>query len=160
MQENVQFRGPVSKSGSSTVIIYVLIHLATLCSFTFQALVSYAKEMGLLLSKDNATKNPKGLQIIKHLIPVALLPPNKIEEGVQEVISLIKLNFESNEIILNAWMVYINEYIYPHWMESVTPEFFSVFGQIDRTNNHSESHNKICKTKITTKPTCHSFLCK
>lgn len=122
--------------------------------------MEYAKEMGLLLSKDNATKNPKGFEIIKYLIPVALLPPNKIEEGIQVVISLIKTNFEKNQTIFNAWMVYVNEYIYPHWMESVTPEFFSVFGQIDRTNNYSESHNKICKTKIPSKPSCHSFLCK
>lgn len=116
--------------------------------------------MGLLLAKDNATKNPKGLEIMKHLIPVALLPPHKIEEGVQEVVLLIKRNFENNETIFNAWMVYINDYIYPHWMETVTPDLFSVYGQIDRTNNFSESHNKICKTKIPTKPTCHSFLCE
>lgn len=55
-----------------------------------------SKEYRLCLRKDNAKLNPKGHEVIKKIILIALLPPDKITEAIEIIKTIAEKHFKDN----------------------------------------------------------------
>lgn len=124
-----------------------------------QALVRRAIADGLFYKYENAKKNPDGHYIIHLIINLALLPADRVWEGVEEVYATINRLYRHDKVNRNKWLNFMN-YFNRQWLKKITPEGFSTFGQIDRTNNYSESHNSVINFEVPKKPPCHKFIGK
>lgn len=127
-----------------------------------QSLVRKAKELGLCLHRDNATKNPEGHDVMTKLIKIALFKENLVEETVQVIEKLVEVRFsaKSCQVQLYGWRLYISDYIRGYWMDKVGPKDFVVYNQPDRTNNHAETNNNRTKSKLHTRPGTDTFSCE
>lgn len=128
----------------------------------FQAIVRKAKskDYQLFLRKDNKEKNPDGYEIIKKLLVVPLLPPEKISEAIIIIKNSIEKKFENDALKLKKWKKFMNFYFEKEWMQKVTPNVFSVYNLVDRTNNHLESYHRTLNYLLRTKPTTYNLLSK
>ena len=113
--------------------------------FKMQSLIEKGKKLKIITKKDNAILNPTGNRIIKRLILVALLPHDKVQEGLDYIRQLVNLHFYGDE----AWADYLNVYFQNFWINIITPNRFSVNKMKDRTNNFAESyHHELTLVKI------------
>lgn len=111
-------------------------------------------QVGLALKRNNKVNNPLGHKLIKKLIALALLPPSKIEEAL----CMIKRGFEAHYGRDNASVIEMFRYFGDYWMDIVTPEHFSVYDEIDRTNNFCEVLNSLQLRRMGFKPHIKTFL--
>ncbi|KAL7294978.1 hypothetical protein TKK_0011688 [Trichogramma kaykai] len=130
------------------------------CYFHFtQAIVRKAKSKEYrLYVRKNATQNPKGQEIIKKLIILPLLPPDKIPEGFEIIKNLTKTKFADESKLQKKWSKYLNYYFDKEWMKTVKPKTFSVYNSVDRTNNYLESYHRTLNENIRTKPSTFLFI--
>lgn len=112
--------------------------------------------------RQNKENNPDGHKVAKHLLQIPLLPPKKIREGVDFIKKLINELFNSPEKqkSLKAWLKFMNNYFEVQWMKTTTLERFSVYWEVDRTNNYSETNNSVINQDINSKPESYTFICE
>lgn len=113
---------------------------------------------GLCLRKNNAKDNPLGHEVLKYMFVLALLPADKIWDGIDVVYEIIDKNFKNDKKTRNRWHKFLKKYCIKQWVKRVTPEIFSVFDEIDRTTNYVESNNRTSNLSLRSKPTCHNFV--
>lgn len=102
----------------------------------------------------------RGKYIVRCLCQIALLPINRIDEGVGVVLKLVNETFAADVKIANRWKNFIKVYFKKQWGKTVKKEVFCVFNETDRTNNYSETNNHITVTLMSEKPTPFEFLRK
>lgn len=119
-----------------------------------------SKDYRLFQIRDNKAVDPEGHKIIKFILNLPLLPANKIHEGILVIEELIEKSFPDNERKKKTWKKFLNHYFVNEWIEKVTPEVFSVYNMVDRTNNYLESYHRTLNSMIRSKPCPYIFLCK
>ena len=102
---------------------------------------------------------PENNEILKKILVLPVLPPEKIDEGFDVISNLVEDKFCNDENKLKTWRTFLL-YIQNEWYKKVKPEVVSVFNQVDRTNNYLESYHRTLNDKIRTKPSVHNFICK
>lgn len=122
-------------------------NLKMFLTFIFKALIRHGKKINVVLKKYNATKNEMGHKIIKLLINLALIPPDRIQEGLTYIKKLVQKDFPNN----NNWKKFI-KYYEDEWIGRVTAGKFSVYKAIHRTNNHAESYHRTLNKDVGAKP--------
>lgn len=132
--------------------------LNTFFFLLLQAVIRKAKKYGLCLRYNNKEKNPEAHAILKRIIALALLPANLIENGLQIIEELAYKLGEKNKT-LNRWKKFF-AYFRKEWMTIVTPEGFSVFGALDRTNNCLERYHRDLNQFLMSNPSVRKFFGK
>lgn len=87
----------------------------------------------------NRTKNKVGHEILKIIMGLTHLPPERMREGINYVWKLVHTNLPEKD--WPKWEKLINEYFEREWMHIVGPKHFSNFRALERTDNKSESSN-------------------
>lgn len=113
-------------------------------------------EVGLATKKNNKVNNPIGHKLIKKLVALALLPADKIREGLR----LIKREFENHYGQNDPAVIEFFRYFENYWMTKITPENFNVHAEIDRTNNFCEALNSLQLKRMGFRPHIKTFLSK
>uniref|UniRef100_A0ABD2W7J4 Uncharacterized protein n=1 Tax=Trichogramma kaykai TaxID=54128 RepID=A0ABD2W7J4_9HYME len=133
--------------------------LTVMCKKLNVAIVRKAKSKDYrLYSRNNATENPKGQEVIKKLLVLPLLPADKIPEGFQIIKEVIANEFADNPKFLKRWTKFIDNYFTKEWMNKIKPETFSVYNSVDRTNNCLESYHRSLNQKLKSNPSVYTFL--
>lgn len=125
-----------------------------------QQLVAFAKEVGLISSLASTEMNSESREVMKNLINVGLMPVEKIKEAVAEIIKLIEIKFINETKLKTRWTNFMNAYFVPVWMKGITPEVFSVYGSVDRTNDFIKKNEDYYKSIVGMKTAYHPFFCK
>lgn len=115
-------------------------------NFSLQALVHKADKCGIL----KGVNKEVGWGATKLLISLAFLPHTLIEEGF-ELISTIIFND-------CAYLQSFFHYYKQTWINGFKPDSFSVFQQVNRTNNVSERHNRELRSNLKKHTTIVEFL--
>lgn len=113
--------------------------------------------MNVALKKYNLRDNPEGHLLINKIINLALLPPNLIASGLDIIIAEVNKKFENNQPMLKNWKTFF-KYFDKQWMQSVKPEYFSVYECVDRTNNYIESYHRYLNSILGGRKTAAEFL--
>lgn len=66
--------------------------------------------------------------------------------------------FNDDKKIIEKWQGFINNYFTRQWIKNVTPDVFSVYKMIDRTNNYLESYHRTLNNFIKSKPSTFTFI--
>ena len=119
-------------------------------------MVKKGKAIKIILPKNNAVDNPEGNSIIKKMILLPLLPKDKVNTGLNYIRNLINEKFPGND----TWQDYVNLYFQGYWMNIVTPNRFSVYKLLDRTNNRVETYHKDLNKNIGKKPSVKKIISK
>lgn len=123
-----------------------------------QAIIRRAKLLRLCAKFNNKEKNPEAHEILKKIISLALLPPDRVEEALQYVEGLAyELGLRQGTSI--KWLKFF-KYFRKEWMKVVTPKGFSVFDALDRTNNCIERYHRDLNQFLMTDPAVHKFMGK
>lgn len=101
-------------------------------------MVRNATRHGVAEKFDNKTKNRVRHKLIKKFIALSLLPYDKIVEGF---VLLKQEAIEKQSDRANKCEKFC-KYFENEWLKKVTPESFSVFNALDRTNNYIESWHR------------------
>ena len=109
----------------------------------FQAITRKAKELKILDKKDNEKNNPEAYYTVIQIILLALLPTNKFQDGFLYIKTEVNKNFRN----CRKWKKFM-KYFKRQWVQKVTPEVFSVFGVVDRTNNFLESYHRTLNKRL------------
>lgn len=123
-----------------------------------QAVIRRAKRYGLCLRYNNKEKNPEAHKILKRIIALALLPANLIENGLQ-IVEDLAYQLGDKKGTTNRWKKFFG-YYRKEWMTTVTPEGFSVFGALDRTNNCLERYHRDLNQFLLSNPSVNKFFGK
>lgn len=81
-----------------------------------------------------------------------------MKEGIQLLMDIINENFADDKKAGHRWRNFMTKYFHKQWMKTVGARIFSVYGEIDRTNNYSESNNSRLRQIIGKEPPCWKFL--
>lgn len=112
----------------------------------------------MCLKANNWKDNPEGHEILRKIGFLALLPQDKIEEGLKIIEGLIEKNSSDKPAVYLKWLQYL-EYFVSEWMTVVGPKVFSVYNSVDRTNNYLESLHNWYWAKLRTLPPVYKLLC-
>lgn len=114
----------------------------------------------LFVSKNYVKDDPLGYQIYKHIRSLALLPKDDIPgEGIQVVQGIIDRNFKDDPKRREKWTRFLDSYIVSYWIIK-RKIIFSIFWQLHRTNNFTESNNHLMNSDIRAKPSVGLFIRK
>lgn len=118
-----------------------------------------ARKYRVALKVDNITKNPIGHEILIKFVTLALLPPERIEEGLQYIEKVIKVT-EMEEKMRERWGKFVSNYYKKYWISVVKPEYISVFNADERTNNCIERYHRKLNERMRKSPFPSDFLSK
>ena len=115
---------------------YFLLNLHTY--FNLQALYKKALTLGLHghLQRSNEVRH-----ILRQIMALALLPADEIRETYLEIVDSLTLQ---TRIEMKSFFAYYEVF----WLLDITPEIFSVYGLLRRTNNVLESYHRTLKQKL------------
>ena len=85
------------------------------------------------------------------ILALSFLPPNIIEEEFFRIKAEMK---EEYRALLQTWLDYFEDY----WINTVTPEGFSIFELSRRTNNIEESYNSLLADELGHRPEAAPFI--
>lgn len=111
------------------------------------------------MKKFNVRDNPEGHLLINKVINLALLPPPLIPAALKRIIAEVDEKFKNNPDMLKKWKKFF-DYFNQQWMVSVTPDCFSVYQCVDRTNNFLESYHRYLNSRLGGRKTAAEFLSK
>uniref|UniRef100_A0A1Y1M514 HECT domain-containing protein n=1 Tax=Photinus pyralis TaxID=7054 RepID=A0A1Y1M514_PHOPY len=118
------------------------------CFFHFcQAIYRQSKKLGL---GSLMTQNEHAQFVLRKIMALALLPCDMAVEGF----NLIKS--EAPDDIRNAFSNFFT-YVESTWLEGVTPQLFSVFNLVRRTNNAVEAYHRVLNQKFGVHPNVWAF---
>lgn len=109
----------------------------------------------MVLKQNNAKKNPMGHEILRKIIFLALLPWEKVDDGLKHINDLIE-HFPSNI----KWIRFMKNYIIPVWIKEVTSKVFSVFNSVDQLNDFFEEYYITVNGRIGMSPKMKTLLSK
>lgn len=116
----------------------------------FQAIYKNARKYKLIKKKKKEKDAPQITKLIKQFIALTLLPPEKIAEGFTLIEEHCKTNFPNNSKITKFLDYYKKQWL-PH------PQNFSVYREIDRTNNAVESYHRTINSMMRKSPGLNKF---
>lgn len=93
--------------------------------------------------------------ILKKVINLALLPPNYVQEGLHLIEQEVNQKFPE----MKQWNRFLTEFR-EFCMEKLTPNVFSVYDMIERTNDYWTKYNSQFNSKVTKYPNTFKLLSK
>lgn len=141
-----------------------------------QAIIRQAKAIGLCSKYLNREDDPETHQILKKIIALALLPAEKIEEGLKLIEeSALKFGEKRDKeaaeeavrknkkvpkkSFLVNWKRFF-KYMRDEWMKKVKPKYLSLFNVFARTNNVLERWHRYLNDEMGGKPGVQHFISK
>ncbi|KZS21185.1 Uncharacterized protein APZ42_011937 [Daphnia magna] len=85
---------------------------------------------------------PTVCRIVKEMIALALLPADAILAGFQDIKNTHREDLRRESVEIQAAIKRLMDYYYGYWIDTITPEGFSVFQMPNRTNNLVEAWHR------------------
>lgn len=105
---------------------------------------------------DNKTKNPVGHTLLKKVMALAYLPPDRIPKGLADLKKLVQTQQPDKET-QEKWKKFWNYYD-KEWIKIVKPKNFSVYNALDRTDNKAENYHHWLNEEMRCKPHVPVFI--
>ena len=80
--------------------------------------------------KTKKGENSDDREILKKILVLPLLPPEKIQQGLDLIKTLAEEKFANDGNKLTKWRKFLL-YINNEWMKKVKPQVFCVFNEVD-----------------------------
>lgn len=127
-----------------------------------------------VLRRSKAKQDPAHKKFLKLLFGLPLLQPKDIPQASEQIYAESVRTFmqdvhvregeevqddehegeEPNECCL----FFYEEYFEPYWLSTIGPENFTVFAEMDRTNNRQESYHRDLANVMGSRPVLRVFL--
>lgn len=120
------------------------------------------KKWPRLLAKNIKKQDKEKKKFVQKLGGLALLPSERISEVLDEIYldAILESKNSEDDDAEYDFCEFVDEYFIPYWMERIRPENFSVFDEIDRTNNKIESYHSKLPRFLGIRPILTAFLRK
>lgn len=90
---------------------------------------------------------------------IPFLPYNKIEKGIEYIETIIKDKFPENESENKKWSRFMTNFK-NQWLKKITPESFTVFNDVQRTNDYWTDYHFLINGRIGRHPNTYRLLSK
>lgn len=122
-------------------------------TYWLQAIWRQAVKKGVAKKRKNKEKNPVGHAYIKKFIALAFLPADQIKVHFQI------LKKEVMSIDPKKWKRFV-DYYEKTWLNGFTPEIYSCYGHVVRTNNSIEAYHRVLNSYLRSSLTASAFIRK
>ena len=132
---------------SSCIIIYL------------QEVIKSAKIFGIIPEEEHRDYKRISYQILHKVLLIALLPHNEIENGIMYIETIIKDKFHDNDSETIKWSRFMTNFK-NQWIKKITPESFTVFDDVKRTNDYWTNYHFSINGRIGRHPNTYKLLSK